>query len=230
MVFSPSFTRQLDFSIKGSRTGGRIGSIAGSAYGAAKGYGSPTSYDPETGKKVEKSKLRRALGAVGGAAMGKLIGHGLGSAAGFTVNTVRWDRGFRPGAPKWLQGSKNMAEAKEKLKSELAKHTNDVDRARVKKEWKSGKDLYKEAMYAAFSDEIEKIASVGALVGGYAGHRFSGKDLKSQAVGIAGGALAGHLVGEGLKATKREMIDRPAERERAELYGYVPPPPPTNFY
>lgn len=77
----------------------------------------------------------------------------------------------------------------------------------------------------------EKQASIGALLGGYAGHKLTGNsNMKTKAIGMAGGALAGHLVGKGLSATKKELLDRQEERERAELYGYTPPPPPSDFY
>lgn len=90
--------------------------------------------------------------------------------------------------------------------------------------------MLKLTMYAAFADELEKIASVGAMVGGYAGYRLAPNDLKGKVTGAIGGALAGHVVGEGLQAAKRSVIDDPRARERAELYGYTSPPPqPTNF-
>ena len=81
----------------------------------------------------------------------------------------------------------------------------------------------------------EKKASLGALAGGYAGYKLSPtSDPKKKLYAVLGGAAVGHLTGKGLGAAKREIMDRPSQREREELYGYVPysaqqEPGPTNF-
>ena len=90
-------------------------------------------------------------------------------------------------------------------------------------------------LYNRHQEKKEKQASLGALAGGYAGYKLSPtSDPKKKLYAVLGGAAVGHLTGKGLGAAKREIMDRPSQREREELYGYVPysaqqEPGPTNF-
>lgn len=74
----------------------------------------------------------------------------------------------------------------------------------------------------AFADELEKIASIGAILGGAAGYKLGPNTAKGKLVGALVGAGLGHAVGAIGGAAKRQLVDEPHARDMRELYGYQP--------
>lgn len=81
---------------------------------------------------------------------------------------------------------------------------------------------FKMAMLTSFHDELEKIAAVGAILGGMAGYKLGPNTTKGKAVGTLMGAGLGHVVERAGAAAKRGLVDEPHERDMRELYGYQP--------
>jgi hypothetical protein len=93
---------------------------------------------------------------------------------------------------------------------------------KAKKEWAHHEPTFKTAMLAAFADEIEKIASIGALLGGVAGYKLGPNTAKGKIVGSLVGAGLGHAIGAAGGAAKKQLVDEHHAREERELYGYQP--------
>lgn len=96
-------------------------------------------------------------------------------------------------------------------------------------------DPLTEARYAAFADELVKIANAGALLGGALGYGMSPNSIKGKLIGTAAGAMGGQALGSIAGAAKRTFVDDEEAKRRAELYGYIPaaasmPSQGSNFY
>ena len=68
----------------------------------------------------------------------------------------------------------------------------------------------------SFTDELQKIAMAGALVGGYLGSAVPG-GLGTKAVGAGVGALVGHGTQAATHQAKRVFWDEQQERERRAM-------------
>lgn len=234
---------------RGAIGGALAGGLGLGAIGAAASGLPKTQTNWATGKKETLTKKQRISNAITGGLVSGGLGAYYGGQIGWNHRAHKWNTGFRPGAsvfggkpkaPDWLKGAKTKAEGRKMFHQMARKHHPDLGGdpevfKRISQEWETHEPFFKEAMYAAFADEIEKIASLGALVGGYAGHRLSPKTQKGQLYGILGGALVGHLAGKGVGAAKREFVDDLKAREAQSLYGYIPyagqqEPAPSNFY
>ncbi len=233
----------VEFARAGGRRGALLGGLGGAAVGAAT-FGIPKKDPRENTELTNKQRLgRAALGALSFGTVGALHGKDIG----FNHRARQWNSGFRPGVgqpggmpkpatPDWLKGAKTEAEGLKLYHAQARKMHPDLGGSpdaikNLNAEWETHEPLFKKAMYDAFADEIEKIAGIGALLGGAAGWKLSPNTMKGKAYGTLAGAAAGHLVGAGLQATKREILDKPAAHEREQLYGYVSPPRPgpSNF-
>lgn len=82
--------------------------------------------------------------------------------------------------------------------------------------------FFREALLLALADELEKIAFVGAAIGGAAGYSMGPNTPKGKIVGTLVGAGVGHAIQGAGKSAKRQFIDEPHEREQRELHGYQP--------
>lgn len=231
---------------KGMRTGGLIGGVAGGAAGAVGGF-LPKTYKNDKGKNTKKTVGQRiakgillgGAGAYAGRAAG-MLGVGI-HRAHKVINKGYHATAAKPAhAPDWLKGAKTKAEGRRAYHAQARKAHPDLGGSeeaikKLTQEWESHEPHFKTAMYAAFADELEKIAGLGAYVGGAAGWSMSPNTVKGKLVGTAGGALAGHLIGGAAKATKQTLWDEQQAREREALHGYQPsagqqPGAPTNFY
>lgn len=232
-----------------ARGGAVRGAIAGGlglgALGAAVNGLPKTQKNILTGEEEKlTNKQRITRGVVGGLGFG-VLGAMHGRRMGWNHRAKKWNAGFRPAAgapggmpkpktPDWLKGAKTRSEARRayhaqarKLHPDLGGNPEAIKNLNV--EWEKHEPMFKQALYDAFADELEKIASLGALAGGYAGYKLAPKSPKGKLYGALGGAAVGHLAGKGLSVAKQEILDRPAQRERQELYGYVSPPNNPNF-
>jgi hypothetical protein len=79
-------------------------------------------------------------------------------------------------------------------------------------------------MLDSFRDELEKIAMIGAgtALGGLAGYAVSPRSIKGKVMGTLAGGVMGSGIGSALQFAKRQVVDEPAAREHAALYGYTP--------
>lgn len=68
----------------------------------------------------------------------------------------------------------------------------------------------------------QKVAMIGALLGGAAGYMMPGSSLKTKAINTAVGAGLGHLAGKAIGSAKRGVWDEPRARAHRDLYGYQP--------
>lgn len=162
-----SFSTTTNYLRKGMRTGGRIGAATGAVAGAALG-GLPTHHtDMESGKKVKRTTSQRVLGgAVVAGGLG-YAGRNLGANIGLLRNASKLRKGFRPrpkDMPEWLKGAKTRSEARKKFHAQSRKHHPDLGgttegQAKINSEWEAHEPFFKEAMLAAFADELKKIMS-----------------------------------------------------------------------
>jgi hypothetical protein len=235
----------VKFVRRGARIGGAVGGLGGAAVGGAIG-GLPKTYKDfdEKGKvhKFERTTKQRVAGGLLGAAAGGYIGHGPGRLVGAIHHAKKWVGGHRPESmrPDWLKGIKTKADAKAAFRARAKKLHPDLggsDEAfdSFKQEWNQHKDMFKEAMLHAFADELQKIASLGAIIGGAAGYKLSPNTAKGKLIGTLAGAGVGAATGGILGKAKRTFIDEPEHREQRELYSTPPvagqsAPLGSNFY
>lgn len=218
----------------GAQRGLLYGGLGGAALGGAM-FGLPKK-DPQGSELTGKQRLgRAAVGALGFGVLGAMHGKDIG----WNSRARKWNSGFRPapgtagGIPKpatpdWLAGATTKAEGRRAWHAQARKLHPDLGGSEdaiknLNAEWETHEPLFKRAMYSAFADELEKIASLGALIGGAAGWKLSPNSTKSKIYGTLGGAALGHLTGKGLSAAKREMLDQYTAREHEALYGYTAP-------
>jgi hypothetical protein len=179
-----------------------IGALAGAGVGGVLGYA--PNEDSSSGKPLsQRSRIINGLtGAASIGAAGGLVGYGYN-----TLHRARQMLGMHPPSapitskPKYPGGAKNEAAKRWGMKE---------------------KDILKEAMYSALADEIEKIALFGALAGGAAGYALAPNSIKGKAIGTALGAGIGSVGGSLARSAKNSFYTEPRERERQELYSYVP--------
>lgn len=215
---------------RGARVGGLIGGSGGALLGGAAGALPRMYTDLDTGKEKKKTVGQRAMGGAIGAGAGGYIGYSPGRLAGAVHHANKWIKGHRPRPPlpAWLKGVKTKAEAKAAWKAEARKthpdlHGGDGSKFdQVKTEWKAQESHFKTAMLIAFADELEKIAAIGAILGGAAGYKMAPNTPKGKLVGALIGAGAGHAVQGVGGLAKKKLIDEPHQREQRELYGYQP--------
>lgn len=191
-----------------SLTSKRIGVGAGLGALIGAGIGALDDTDVKTGKKYPKNRrIANVLAnAVGGAISGGTAGYGYDS-----MKRIRQMTGI----DKYDIG--NLRKLKKKPKYRKGAKHEAAKRWGVKE-----KDILKEAMYSAFVDELEKIAIVGALLGGAAGYHFTPGGTKTKLLGTAVGAGTGAVLGSALKGMKRAVWDDYYQREHDQLYGYIP--------
>ena len=206
---------------RGGRQGAAIGGLALGGIGAAIG----SMKRPGKKNDTKSRAMRSAVGGLSFGAIGALHGHNVGGA----INADRWLGGHRPkpAMPDWLKNAKTKAEARRAYHQQARKVHPDLGgnldaTKKLNQEWAAHEKLYKEAMYAAFSDELKKIAVAGALIGGAAGYKLAPGGLKNKMVGAAMGAGLGMAVSGLARGAKQAVWDEPRARERSELYGYVP--------
>lgn len=220
--------KAADFILKGVNRGGRIGGVAG-AIGGGLLSGLPKERKNSDGSVHVRSKGERISTGLLGAASGAYAGRSFGRVAGGVHNVNKWVKGHRPAEvrPDWLKKAKTKAEAKAAFRDQARKlHPdhggNPSEFRKMHDEWKQHEHAFKTAMLSSFADELEKIASVGAILGGIAGYKVGPNTLRGKAVGTLVGAGLGHAAGAAGKAAKTQLVDEPHEREMRELYGYQP--------
>lgn len=211
---------------KGIQSGGRIGGLGGAVAGGVIGAAPSKHTDAQGNVHHHSIGGRIARGAIG-AGIGAYTGHSVGRVGGAITNAHRWNKGTRPGItrPDWLKNAKTKAEAKAAFREQAKKthpdHGGNADSFRnMQKEWEQHEPTFKVAMLAAFQDELEKIAGIGALLGGLAGYKVGPNTTKGKIVGTLVGAGLGHAIGQAGKAAKQGLVDEQHEREMRELYGY----------
>jgi hypothetical protein len=223
----------IAYARKGGVTGAIVGGLGAGILGAAANGLPKRQYNLASGKKEELTNKQRVTKAVVGGLSFGAVGAMHGHTIGYNHNARKWNAGMRPSAvsaskpPDWLKGAKTKAEARKAYHAQARKHHPDLGGSpdaikKLNQEWEAHEPLYKKAMYVAFADELEKIASVGALLGGAAGYKLAPNTISGKIMGIAGGAAAGQAVGTGLTIAKKQLIDDPNARDRAALHGYVP--------
>lgn len=229
----------------GAIRGSIIGGLGGGALGATiKGLPKKQT-DQDTGKEKKLTNKERRNRAIKGGLVGGATGVLYGGRLGFALRAHKWNSGFRPAAgthgipkpktPDWLKGVESKADARRAFHAQARKLHPDLGGSedaikKLNQEWETHEPMFKKAMYDAFADELEKISSLGALIGGYAGHKIGPKSAKGQIYSVLGGAAVGHLAGKGLGAAKKQFVDEQAARDRETLYGYTSPPNATDFY
>lgn len=202
---------------RGVRTGSLAGAIGGGIIGGA-ALGLPKTYKRK-GKTQKRNTVHRiARGVIGAAALGH-AGRSIGGVAGGLYNTIK--------TPSWLNNARTKSEAQAAWKAHAKKtyeSSNGSPKAfsRLRKEQDANKFFLKEAMLSAFADELEKIAVLGAALGGAAGYKLSPNTPKGKLMGTLIGAGAGHAIQGAGALAKRKLIDEPHAREERELYGYQP--------
>jgi hypothetical protein len=90
----------------------------------------------------------------------------------------------------------------------------------AEQQWRTHEPFFKQAMLFAFAEELEKLAFVGAALGGLAGYKMAPNTGKL--TGTLAGAGIGHVVEGAGRLAKRKFVDEPHLREQQELYGYQP--------
>jgi hypothetical protein len=163
-------------------TGGAVVGGAAGAYG-----GSRKSFtDIHTGKKVNRTPAGRVASGIsngiGGAVGGAYLGGMADSARLAKKHGPNWQRNMgggyegyarrnggapagkaAPEKPDWLKGAKTKAEARKAFHAQSRKaHPDlggsDAAQKEINKAWEHWEGQYKNAMYAGFADELEKIA------------------------------------------------------------------------
>lgn len=216
---------------RGARIGGAIGGGSGAVLGGAAGA-LPSKYtDLNTGQEKKKTVGQRVTNGVIGAGAGGYLGYSPGRLIGAIHHANKWIKGHRPrptSVPDWLKGAKTKAEGRKAYHAQARKMHPDLhggDDAHIKSlnvEWGDHEQHFKTAMLLAFADELEKIAAVGAILGGAAGYQLSPNTAKGKLVGTLVGAGAGHVLQGAGGLAKKKLLDEPHEREQRELYGYQP--------
>lgn len=231
---------------KSTRRGALIGTLVGGGLGAAAGGLPKNRIELSTGKVKKRSTANRVVGAAVSGLAGGLYGHDVGR----TIGSIRGVHKARKAArdyggydgykryrtqhpseptkmPSWLDGARNQAEAKRRYHMEARKHHSDLGGSdenfkNLQKQWGQWKGHFKEAMLRGFSDELQKIAIMGAMLGGVAGYGAVPGGLKGKLMGAAVGAGTGAVAESALKGAKRAFWDEPRRREQDALYNYVP--------
>lgn len=215
---------------RGASIGGVMGSGGGAILGGVAGA-LPSKYvDPNTGQEKKKTVGQRVATGVIGAGAGGYLGYSPGRFAGAVHHAKKWGNGHRPrpSVPAWLKGAKTKAEGRKAYHAQARKLHPDLhggDEASIKNlnlEWGDHEQHFKTAMLSAFADELDKIAAVGAILGGAAGYQLSPNTTKGKLVGALVGAGAGHVLQGAGGLAKKKLINEPHEREQRELYGYQP--------
>lgn len=177
----------------------------------------------------DKTLKERVLGGLAGGALGAGAGLAAGRRIGSNINKTRWlqEHPSAPAKPDWLKGISDHDVAHKAYKRQARIHHPDIGGSqdafvRLGAEWDDAKAMMKKAMLDGFADELEKIAGLGALLGGAAGYKLSPNTLKGKLIGTLGGAAVGSMLGSAAKAGKRMFHDELKQREHASLYGYVP--------
>lgn len=135
---------------RGQRIGAGVLGGAGAVHGALK---------KKNKSGVELNKKTRIGGAVVEGVAGGLIGHGVGGFGGLATGL----RAIKPKPPTWLKGVKTKSDAKAKFRAVARQHHPDLGGStekmkKVNDEWSAWEGKFKEAMFSAFADELEKIA------------------------------------------------------------------------
>lgn len=211
-----------DVAVNFVRRGARIGGVAGAVAGGAIGGLPKTKIDSSTGKTRTRSTKERVVEGLLGAGAGAYAGRGAGRFAG----ALKKPR-LTPSRPDWLKDAKNKTEAKAAWRAHARKTHPDRGGSntafnKAKSEWLENEPTFKTAMLNAFADELEKISSIGALLGGVAGYKLGPNSSKGKIVGSLVGAGLGHAIGVAGGAAKKQLVDEPHERDMRELYGYQP--------
>lgn len=227
MSFDPEAVKYVR---RGARIGSAIGGGGGALLGGAAGVLPKTYIDPTTGKEKKRTVRQKITAGVIGAGSGGYLGYSPGRLAGAVHHAKKWIKGHRPPSamPTWLKGAKTKAEGRRMFHAQVRKLHPDFhggDDTSIKKlnaEWDDYEPHLKTAMLSAFADELEKIAAIGAIIGGAAGYKMAPNTPKGKLMGALVGAGAGHIVQGASGLAKKKLVDEPHEREQRELYGYQP--------
>lgn len=219
----------LKYVQRGARIGGAIGGGGGAVLGGIAGA-LPSKYTDHAGQEKKRTIGQRVSSGILGAGAGGYLGYDPGRLVGAVHHAKKWMKGYRPPSalPSWLKGAKTKAEGRKLYHAQARKLHPDFhggDDAHIKRlnvEWGDHEPNFKTAMLNAFADELEKIAVLGAIIGGAAGHKLSPNTTKGKLVGTLIGAGIGHAAQSAGGLVKKKLVDEPHEREQRELYGYQP--------
>ncbi len=228
--------------LHGMKKGRNIGAISGSIAGGLLG-GLPKSDTDSKGNVHDRTTKERVVRGVLGALSFGHLGRTAGGLIGGTGNARKWAQGHRPSEflpqkPDWLKNAKNKSEARAAWRTQARKVHPDLggnanDFIKSEEAWSLFGPTYKEAMITGFSDELHKIAMLGAMLGGAAGYKLAPNTIKGKLLGSGIGAGLGQLAENSGRLAKRKLVDEPHLREQQELYGYQPyaqATPAQNFY
>lgn len=215
---------------RGANIGGTIGATGGAVLGGVLGAVPRTHTDLHTGEKKKRTGKQRIAGGILGAGAGGYLGHSPGRLIGAIHHAKKWVNGHRPrpSLPDWLKGAKTKAEARRAYFAQARKvHPDlhggsDTPIKNLNTDWEAHEPHFKTAMLTAFAEELEKIATLGAVLGGTAGYKLGPNTPRGKLMGTLVGAGAGHVLQGAGNLAKRTLIDEPHHREQRELYGYQP--------
>lgn len=215
---------------RGARIGGLVGGVGGAAVGGTLGALPGVYIDPDTGRQKSRTTGERIGGGIVGAGAGGYLGFSPGRLVGAIHHAKKWMKGYRPvpKRPDWLKGAKTKAEARRAYHAQARKVHPDLHGGNDKPfkdlsiEWKEHEPHFKTAMLNALADELQKIAALGAILGGAAGYKLGPNSSKGKLIGTLAGAGIGHAVQGAGRMAKKNFVDDLHAKEQQELYGYQP--------